>query len=255
VWQLPANDGDNCIHGGPAGARWQVFRCVAQAADRVTLAWTFREAEDGFPGDAALEVTYALQDPGTIAITWEARVSGRATVLSFTTHPFFNLEGDGEGSPDGHRLWVDAPHVLRIDAGKRPTGDLDPVDGTALDLRAGRTLGEAVRALGAGIDHCYVPPAATGLRQLARVQAPGSGIGMQVWSDQPSLQVYTGHGLDGSLPRHAGKQGRVYGPGAGFCLEPQQFPDAPNHPHFPSTVVPVGGVQRGRIEYRFGAGD
>ncbi len=253
-WQLMANDGTHCIHGGPMGSRHQMFRLVSRSAQSVTLGWTFREDEDGFPGDVDLAVCYALSDPGTLSIRWEAQVTGRSTVLNFTPHPFFNLEGDGWGSPGSTLLQIDAGQVLRLDASRLPTGDIDPVAGGPLDFRDGQTLDAARQALGSGIDHCLVLAPGAGLRRMARAQAPGSGLCMELWSDAPAIQVYSGHGLSGDLPSCLGKAGRLYGPGAGFCLEPQQFPDAPNQPHFPSTVVPVGETRGGTIEYRFSAG-
>ena len=253
TWQLSANDGPHCIHGGPRGSRHQMFRLVSRSAQAVTLGWTFREDEDGFPGDVDLAVCYALSDPGTLSITWEARVTGRSTVLNFTPHPFFNLEGNGLGSPGSTLLQTDASQVLRLDATRLPTGDIDPVAGGPLDFRDGQTLDVARQALGTGIDHCLVvPPGADGgLRRMARAHAAGSGLSMEVWSDAPAIQVYSGHGLSGELPSCRGKEGHIYGPGAGFCLEPQQFPDAPNQPNFPSTVVPCGETRRGAVEYRF----
>ncbi len=256
TWQLAANDGAHCIHGGPRGSRHQMFRLVSRSAQAVTLGWTFREEEDGFPGDVDLAVCYALSDPGTLSIAWEARVTGRSTVLNFTPHPFFNLEGNGLGCPGSTLLQTDAPQVLRLDSTRLPTGDIDPVAGGPLDFRDGQTLDVARQALGTGIDHCLVvPPGGDGgLRRMARAHAPGSGLSMEVWSDAPAIQVYSGHGLSGELPSCQGKEGHIYGPGAGFCLEPQQFPDAPNQPNFPSTVVPAGETRRGTVEYRFSAG-
>lgn len=253
TWQVPANDGAHCLHGGPGGSRHQMFELLSLSTHQVTLGWVFRETQDGFPGDVTLTLRYTLSDPGTLAITWEAQVSGRATVLNFTPHPYFNLEGDGLGDPGQTHLQVAASHVLRIDASRVPTGHIDPVEGGPLDFRQGQRLADAAQALGTGVDHCLVLDVAPapGLRQAARAQAPGSGIAMEVWCDAPALQVYSGHGIDGSLPRCLGKEGRVYGPAAGFCLEPQQFPDAPNHPHFPSTRVEAGAVSRGTVEYRF----
>ncbi|HYF17481.1 MAG TPA: aldose epimerase family protein [Ramlibacter sp.] len=248
AWQLPANDGPHCLHGGPAGSRYQRFAVLSQAPEELVLAWTFREAQDGFPGDVALQVRYALED-GALVLAHEARVLRGPTVLNFTGHAFFDL--DGGGDVRGHRFTVDADRLLRVDAGKIPTGDVDAVQGTGFDLRRPRVLREALAATGlAGLDHCYVP-GGSGLRRMARVEAESSGLALEVWSDAPGLQVYTGAGLDGSLPRHAGKHGRTYGPHAGFCLEPQGFPDAPNHPHFPSATYREGETCRGRIEYRF----
>ncbi len=263
-WQLPANDGANCLHGGPEGSRYQVFDIISQAADQVVMRWTFRQADDGFPGDAELTVTYRLRDPGVLAIDWEARALDRATVLNVTAHPFFNLEGAGTPHARDHRIAVEAARYLPVDAQRIPTGEMAPVADTAFDLRDGPTLAEALARLpaGTGFDHCYVMDAsvdATGsgsLRRMARAQAPGSGIEMAVWSDAPGLQFFSASGFDGSLPRHAGKGGQVYQREAGFCLEPQGLPDAPNQPGFPDATMRPGEPRRGRIEYRFSvAGD
>ncbi len=258
-WQLPANDGANCLHGGPEGSRYQAFDVVDQAADRVAMRWTFRQADDGFPGDAELTVTYRLRDPGVLAIDWEARALDRATVLNVTAHPFFNLEGAGTPHARDHRIAVEAARYLPVDAQRIPTGEMALVAGTAFDLRDGPTLAQALTRLpaGTGFDHCYVmdaPVDATAswpMRRMARTQAPGSGIVMEVWSDAPGLQLFSASGFDGSLPRHAGKGGQVYQREAGFCLEPQGLPDAPNQPGFPDATMRPGEPRRGRIEYRF----
>jgi len=257
VWQLPANDGPHCLHGGPAGSRHQVFVVQEHAPDRLVLAWTFRSAQDGFPGDVALRVTYTLPTPTTLAIDWEAQALDQASVVNVTAHPFFNLEGVHAPHAREHHLTIHAAHYLPIDAHKIPTGEIAPVDGTHLDLRAGATLGHALARLadGKGFDHCYVAGDSGALRPMARAQAPGSGVVMQVYSDAPGLQFFSASGFDGSLPRHAGKGGRSYGPEAGFCLEPQGLPDAPNHPNFPSAVLRPGQPRRGRIEYRFSVAD
>lgn len=254
---LPANDGPHCLHGGPAGSRHQVFEVQAHAADRLVLAWTFRSAQDRFPGDLALRVTYALPSPATLAITWEAQALDQAGVANFTAHPYFNLEGAHAPHARDHEITIDATHYLPVDSHKIPTGEIAPVEGTALDLRAGMTLGQALARLpaGQGFDHCYVMAGNGTLRKMARAQALVSGVAMQVWSDAPGLQWFSASGMDGSLPRHAGKGGRAYGPEAGFCLEPQGLPDAPNQSAFPSAVLRAGETRRGRIEYRFSVAD
>lgn len=258
-WRLPANDGPNCLHGGPSGSRYQVFDIIEQSPDRVVMQWTFREAEDGFPGDAQLTLDYRLRDPGVLEIRWEARALDRPTVLNVTAHPFFNLEGCDSPHVRGHRIAIDASRYLPVDARRIPTGEMAPVGGTPFDLREEMTLEEALARLpaGTGFDHCYVLDTqgpATGevaLRRAARAQAPGSGIVMEVWSDAPGLQFFSASGFDGSLPRHAGKGARAYQREAGFCLEPQGLPDAPNQPGFPDATMRPGEPRRGRIEYRF----
>ncbi len=255
-WELPANEGLHCLHGGPAGSRHQVFEVQSHTPQRLVLAWTFHSTQDGFPGDLALRVIYALPAPGTLAIEWQAQALDQAGVANFTAHPFFNLEGDQAAHARGHHLTINATHYLPVDAHKIPSGEIAPVDGTPLDLRTGATLAQALDRLpaGQGFDSCYVFPGkgpARTLRPMARVHAPGSGVVMDVWGDAPGLQFFTASSFDGSWPRHAGKGGRRYGPEAGLCLEPQGLPDAPNQPGFPSTVIRPGQAAGGRIEYRF----
>lgn len=254
---LPANDGPHCLHGGPAGCRHQVFEVVSQEPGRLALAWTFREADDGFPGEVRLEVAHTLRDPGVLAIDWRATAAGKPTVVNITPHPFFNLEGQDSEDVRGHRIAVDAAYYLPVDAARIPTGEIAPVAGTPFDLREGRSIAQALAAVpGGAFDHCYVLTGADGsLRRMARAEAPGSGVTMEAWSDAPGLQVFSSSGFDGSLPRHAGKGGRTYRREAGFCLEPQGLPDAPNQPHFPDTSLRPGQSRTGCIEYRFSVVD
>ncbi|MES2480471.1 MAG: aldose epimerase family protein [Pseudomonadota bacterium] len=255
AWKLPANDGPNCLHGGPAGCRHQVFDASAMAPDHLRLRWTFRQADDGFPGDVMLRVDYRLRDPGVLEIRWKAQALDRATVLNITTHPFFNLEGQGSAHVRAHRVTIDAACYLPVDAVGIPTGAIATVAATPFDLREGLRLDAALAALpgDTGFDHCYVNGMAEGgpLRRAARVEAPDSGIAMEVWSDAPGLQFFSASKFNGSLPRHAGKGGRVYQREAALCLEPQGFPDAPNQPHFPSAALRPGMPRSGHIEYRF----
>ena len=147
----------------------------------------------------------------------------------------------------------DAAHYLPVGPSRIPTGEVSPVAGTPFDLRAGRTMAQALAAVpGQAFDHCYVFTGAQDrLRRMARAEAPGSGVVMETWSDAPGLQFFSSSGFDGSLPRHAGKFGRTYRREAAFCLEPQGLPDAPNQPRFPDTTLRPGRPRAGRIEYRF----
>jgi aldose 1-epimerase len=177
-----------------------------------------------------------------------------------TAHPFFNLDGEPPTSISGHVLQIHAQRYVPVDAQRIPLGALSPVQGTRFDFRKPRPVGslpmsaDQAPSLAAQplFDHAWVtPPQGKGLQCQAVVSSPVSGIRMEVWSDAPSIQFYSGGAMDGSLPRHAGKRGAVYGPCAGLCLEPQQLPDAPNHPEFGSCIHPPGAVIDGRIEYRF----
>ena len=255
-WHLPANEGAHCLHGGLGGTRHQVFEVVDQQPHSVTLAHRFRSCMDGFPGDLDFRVTYAIEAPQTIRIRFEARALGADTVGSFTSHAFFNLDGAGSGAIDGHRLQVNAPAVLALDAERLPTGAVVPVAGTRFDLRASDVLamhpGWSDGHGGVGFDAPWVWPERAGSPRLqATLIGATSGLAMSVYSAAPSLQVYTGGALDGSLPKHAGKAGQVYGPRAGICLEPQGYPDAPNHAQFPSTLIQAGEVCVDEVAYAF----
>ena len=256
-WQLPANDGPHCLHGGPGGSRHQVFELLRHAPDHLSLGWTFREADDGFPGEVALQVDYRIAER-TLWIDYAAQVQGAATPLNFTSHAFFNLEGAPSEQALDHRLQIHAEQMLPVGSDRIPTGEMRPVAGTAFDFRQPRSLasalaqGDAQLLLGVrpGFDHCFVD-ARPGFRWQARLAGPGSGIAMDVGSDAPGLQLFSAAGFDGSLPRHAGKQGRIHGCSAAVCLEPQGLPDAPNQPGFPKVVYPPGQTLHGRMAYRF----
>ncbi len=257
--RLPANDGVNCLHGGPAGSRFQVFELLAHTPNQLSLGWTFEEADDGFPGDVRLELHYRVEG-SALRIDHTARVSRAATPLNFTSHAFFNLEGQGAQDVLDHELQLAADRFLPVNRGRIPTGQLLPVEGTAFDFGRPRRLREALAqghaqlSVGgpAGFDHCMVD-GRSDWRCQARVWAARTGIAMEVWSDAPGLQLYSAAPMDGSLPRHAGKGGRAYGPSAGLCLEPQGLPDAPNQPGFPRAVFEPGEVVHGRMAYCFSA--
>lgn len=257
--RLPANDGVHCLHGGPAGSRVQVFEVMAHTTSQLSLGWTFQETNDGFPGEVRLELQYRVQG-GELLIDRTARVSRAATPLNFTSHAFFNLEGQGAHHVLDHHLQLAADCFLSVDRGRIPTGQMLPVHGTAFDFGRPRRLRDALAQgheqlrLGGppGFDHCMVDGLDIWRRQ-ARLGAAATGIAMEVWSDAPGLQLYSAAPMDTSLPRHAGKGGRAYGPSAGLCLEPQGLPDAPNQPRFPRAVFEPGEVVHGRMAYCFSA--
>ncbi len=258
-YSLPSNDGPNCLHGGPGGSRHRVFSVLAQDDRRLRLGWCFRTDNDGFPGEVDLELEYCIEG-ASLQASYTAQVRGAATPLSLTCHPFFNLEGAQSDTALDHRLQILADDFVPVDAGRIPQGSLEPVAGTAFDFRQARSVRDALAQDHAqlnvggvrGFDHAFSTPDRPGVLKLqARLVAPVSGIAMEVWSDAPCLQFYSGANLDGQLPRHAGKDGQIYRSGAAVCLEPQQFPDAPNQPRFPACIYQPGEQVRGQIQYRF----
>ena len=256
--RLAANSGPNTLHGGEKGSRFQVFEAKRLDEASVELRYTFRDGEEGFPGTLPLRVVYAVSDSNELVIVYDAVSVDRATVCNFTTHGFFNLAGHGSGSIADQVIEVYADRFLPVDANLIPTGELRSVEGTPMDLRTPVAFRDRWDApdeqmrLGGGLDHHYaLIRTGDGLRFAARVTEPVSGRVMEVWTTEPGMQVYSGNMLQGKAPRDVGKGGALYGPRTGFCLEPSRFPDSPNHPSFPSTILRPGEWFHGETVYRF----
>ena len=244
-YKVTANEGKNCLHGGGEGFHKKLWR-YACGENRVTFCLDSPDGEEGFPGTLHAEVTYTLEN-GTLAIDYRA-ASDRATVVNLTNHTYFNLAGHGGGRVDDHTLTVLADRYTPGDGGNVPTGVLASVEGTPLDLRAGARLGDRLQdpflARSRGFDHNLV---LDGADPAARLFCPRTGIGLEMATDLEGVQVYTA----GWLSPRRGKEGAAYGPGHAVCLETQHFPDAVNHPEFPSPVLRPGQVFQSRTAYRF----
>ena len=257
--QLACNSGPHHLHGGEKGSRFRVFTARQISASSVEMSLVFAGGEEGYPGTLPLRVLYRLTDDNALVIEFAAVAVGQATVANFTSHAFFNLSGEGGASIVDHVLTVHADQFLPVDADAIPTGRIADVAGTPLDFRRPTPIGariddthEQLMKVG-GYDHTLVLRAGDpgALQHAATLHHPGSGRVMDVWSTEPALQLYSGNHLQGAAPRDIGKSGAVYGPRSGVCLEPQGFPDAPNHPHFPSAVLRPGQWRCGQIVYRF----
>ena len=257
-YQLAPNEGRNQLHGGPDGfhARvWTLDEGATIADDEraaVTLRLVSEDGDQGYPGRLEAAVTVAWTADHELDLTFEARTDA-PTVVNLAHHGYWNLAGEGSGTVDGHRLTVRAEAYLPVDAEHLPSGELRPVAGSPFDLRGAPRLGDVLRtddpqvAGAKGIDHCFVlergDAAADELIEAAVVHDPGSGRTLHVRTTEPGLQVYAGGYLDGVL---VGASGRRYRQGDGLALEPQRFPDALRHPHFPSVVLRPGEVYRQR---------
>lgn len=248
------NEGVNTLHGGPEGFDRRLWTVTAATGSRLTLSLLSPDGDQGFPGTVTTTVSYEVSTDGEADEVRIHYVAGTdaPTVVNLTNHSYFNLEGEGSGTVDEHCLHVPAAYYTAVGPGLLPTGELRPVDGTPLDFRAGRILG-TVRgsthpelAEAGGVDHNFVVDG-SGLRRHARLEAPGSGLVLEVLSDQPGVQVYAGQQLDGTV---RGTSGRPYVSGAGVALETQHFPDSPNHPGFPSTVLRPGAELRTSTVWR-----
>lgn len=275
VQQLPTNSGPHHHHGGPRGSRFQVFAVDGVQADAITLSHVFRTEDDGVPGTVRLTVRIAVTPGNALQMVWSAEAADAPTIVNITGHAFFNLAGGG--STHRHELQVPAGRYVPLALDLCPLGQVAGVQGTAFDFRELRTVGEAIAqpcdqlALAGGLDHYLVldsgvsarapfglPAGSPGLRLAARLREPASGRSMQVWSTAPGVQVYAGHGLKADPARDRGRGGNAEGkagwlwqPGDGICLEPMEYPDAPNHPAFPKRWLAPGEVERGAIVYRF----
>jgi aldose 1-epimerase len=252
IFRLTANDGPNTIHGGHEGfdrRNWTVIAAdVRDGVPFVTLEIVSPDGDQGFPGHVTVNVTYTLHSDGRLSICYAAQVSC-PTVLNLTNHAYFNLAGEGAGQIIDHVFTINADHMLPVDENILPTGEIRHVEGTIFDFRAPRSLADGIRMadpqilLGCGYDHCYrlAPVRRDTPVFAARVTEPSSGRMLEVYTTEPGIQLHSGNVLSG---RFSGNMGRTYRQSDGFCLEAQQFPDAPNRPQFPSCVVyPETGLQ------------
>jgi aldose 1-epimerase len=257
-YTVPCNEDGVALHGGPDGFDRQEFRADPVVTDpdgarSVTLRRTSPAGENGFPGTLDVAVTYAVRG-AELAIEHTATTDA-ATVVNLSNHAYWNLTGRG-GTVEDHRIRIPAEHYLPVDDRLIPTGELAPVAGTPFDLRTPGRLGAHLRdghpqmLRTRGNDHTFVLDGPAGdLALAAHVEDPASGRTLTVLTDQPGVQLYSGNFLDGTVVRRDGTAVRQ---GDAFCLEPQHFPNSPNEPAFPSTVLRPGGRYRSRIVLRLG---
>lgn len=250
--RVGTHDRGHSLHGGPDGFDRRVWDVVSHSPDEVVLSLVSPDGDQGFPGTVTATVRYRV-DADVVSVGMEA-VTDAPTVVNLTNHAYLQLDGEGAGRVDDHLLTVEADAYTPVDGTGIPLGDHAPVDGTPLDLRTPTRIGDAVRAehpqvaAARGIDHNYVVRG-TGLRPAAVLVSPRTRTRVELWTDQPGLQVYTGNALDGS---RRGTGGGRYRQGDGVALEPQLFPDSPHRPDWPSAVLRPGETYRSRIEWRFG---
>lgn len=252
-YPLAANNGENHLHGGLVGFDRQVWRVEEAEEDRLVLSLFSPDGQEGYPGDLSVRVAYTLSPEG-LSIAYWAR-SSRDTLCNLTNHSYFNLNGHASGPVAGQYIQINAGRYTPADGGSIPTGELAPVEGTPMDLRAGVRIGARIDedfpqlTMAGGYDHNWVVdgPAGT-LRPAARAWSEETGIVLAVSTTMPGVQFYTGNYLDGCP---AGKGNAPYGKRWGFCLETQFFPDAVHHPEFPSPVLRAGAEYRQETRFCF----
>lgn len=256
-YTLAKNNGENSLHGGIKGfdkAVWTARDASTADAAALELTYVSKDMEEGYPGSLSCTVVYSLNDKNEIKIDYSA-TTDKDTVVNLTNHSYFNLAGQGEGDILSHELTLHAAKFTPVDAGLIPTGELRSVAGTPFDFEKPMVIGSRINQddeqlkLGKGYDHNFVVDGQAGtLRPAARVYEPKSGRVLEVETVEPGIQFYTGNFLDGS---NRGKGGKVYQQRYGFCLETQHYPDSPNHPDFPSTVLKPGVRYQTTTVWRF----
>jgi len=256
AYTLPKNDGPNTLHGGVDKTFNKVVGEGEELKGKAGVAFTYfsKDGEEGFPGNLKVKVTYTLTDKNELVFDYEA-TTDKATPLNLSQHSYFNLAGEGTSDILNHEVMINAERFTPVDKNLIPTGELRPVKGTPLDFTTSTRVGARIddsyeqMALGHGYDHNFViNRKGDGLTLAARVYEPSSGRVMEVSTTQPGVQFYTGNFLDGSV---TGKQGHVYKRRYGLCLETQHFPDSPNHPDFPTTILKPGETFTSKTVFTF----
>jgi aldose 1-epimerase len=261
TYSLGANSGVNNLHGGSNGSRFKVFSARQISPNTMEFSYVFNEADDHFPGNLSVTVLYSINDENELEIEWTSFVQEKTTVVSFTSHTYFNLEGKLSSSNSDYQITINADRYLPIDKDLIPTGEISYVQGTPFDFRKPKRLGddmvsklEQIRH-GNGYDHYFVlnEPSLVGeLNFAARVAEPHSGRVMEVWTTEPGVQLFSGNNLTSNIPLDKGKGGGLFMHRCAICLEPSRFPDSPNKTNFPDTSLKPGDFYNGKIVYKFG---
>lgn len=234
--------GKHALHGGAVSYVHRPWKIAAQGADFVTLTLHDPDGTAGFPGALDVRLTYRILPQATLRMETEATTDA-PTLCNLAQHSYFNLDNGGADDIFGHRLVLDAGAYTPVDDELIPTGRVEPVDGTRFDFRSAREIDDEL------FDHNFcLAPSRGPLRHAAWAQGAESGLEMEVWTTEPGIQFYSGQYIKGEAP---GLLGEPYQAGAGFCLEPQTWPDSPNRPYFPQAVLRPGEIYRQTTEYRF----
>jgi aldose 1-epimerase len=257
-YRLTANDGENHLHGGRVGFDRVVWRAEPFHSEQepgLDLRYLSRDGEEGYPGNLQVQARYSLTNRNELVVDFHATCD-RATPVNLTQHSCFNLAG-GRGDILDHQVRINADRMTPVDDQLIPTGELVPVADTPFDFGTLRSIGDRIDMddqqlrRGRGYDHNFVlNRAEAGLTHAAQLLEPVSGRTLDVYTTEPGLQLYSGNYIDSRVP---GKGGRAYGLRSGVCLETQHFPDSPNQPGFPSTLLRPGEEYRSQTVFSFGA--
>lgn len=256
-YTLAQNTGENHLHGGLTGfdkVLWDAEEVIAKDSVGIIFKYTSSDGEEGYPGALSTTLTYTLTNKNEIRMDYEA-TTDKPTILNLTNHTYFNLAGEGSGTILNHLMMLNADKITPVDATLIPTGDLRDVSNTPMDFRTPTAIGARVNddydqlTFANGYDHNYIVNGKPGtLRLAAIVSEQTTGRKMEVLTTQPGIQLYIGNFLDGTL---TGKNNKAYNKRDGFCLETQHFPDSPNKPAFPSTVLNPGETYKESTVFKF----
>ena len=256
-YNLAKNNGPNHLHGGPKGFDKVIWKAEPQTGEgfaSLTLTYLSVDGEEGYPGNLENTVVYTLNNDNELKVEYSA-TTDKPTIVNLTQHSYFNLSADFSQTILDHEIELVADRYLPVDETLIPTGELAPVEGTPFDFRTAKPIGQDIEAddeqivIGKGFDHCWVlNNQDAGNRKVASVYHPGSGRVMEVYSTEPGIQFYTGNFLDGTRPA---KGGGTYAFRSGFCLETQHYPDSPNQPAFPTTVLKPGETYHQTTVHKF----
>lgn len=257
-YQLAKNNGENSLHGGQKGSRFCVYDARQINDSSVEMFYAYKDGEENYPGTLATRVYYEVTEDNALVVDYQAHSVDKNTVANFTTHSFFNLSGNLGSEILDHVIFLNASRFLPIDKSLIPTGQLESVNNTPMDFRTPTTFGARIKSdyeqlkLANGYDHHWVldkkTPNELSLAGIA--WEPKSGRFMEVYTTEPGMQVHTGNNLEGKDPRDVGK-GFTFIFRSGFNMEPSRFPDSPNKPAFPTTVIKAGDWFSGKTIYKF----
>ena len=254
--QLPQNNYGHCLHGGPTGWQNQVFKANQKDDKTITLTIESPDGDNNFPGNIIANVTYTLTDDNAIDIRYDA-ITDKKTIINMTNHSYFNLNGDPSVNSMNQILYLSADSITPVDDTFMTNGSMVAVADSPFDFNTPKAIETDVNnfdceqiKFGKGFDHNWVLKTKGDINQVAaKLSSPITGISLEVYTNEPGIQVYTGNFLDGTVK---GKKGIVYPQRASVCLETQHYPDSPNKPHWPSVILEVGKIYQSRCIFKFG---